>query len=90
VEHEAVHAHLLIARNADLGDESVFVAYRSQCGHEPAVAVVALSHVVGSRAFDEELRSVEDVLFMAHPISVTRRRAQQTWRVTSILLTDMG
>jgi hypothetical protein len=65
VEHKAIDAHLLIARNADSGDQAFLVAYRCQCRHEPAIPVVPLSYVIGRRALDEELGSVEDVLSFA-------------------------
>ena len=73
MEDEAVDAHLLIAGDADLGNQAVLVAYRGQCRHEPTVAVVALAHVVGGGAFDEEAGAVEDVLL--------NKRVSVTWRI---------
>lgn len=62
VEHKSVHPNLLIASNADFLYQFFLVAYSSQCGHEPAIAIIALSDIVCGCAFYEELWSIEDVL----------------------------
>lgn len=72
MEHEAVHADLLVALDADPLNQAFLVAYGGKGGHEPAVAVIALSDVVGGRAFDEETRFIEDVLRWAKTVSLAR------------------
>jgi hypothetical protein len=62
VKDEAIDTDFLIACNAHSLYQFFFVAYRCQCTHEPAVAVVALSYIVRGRAFYEEFRAVKDVL----------------------------
>lgn len=62
MEHEAVHAHLLIPRNAHPLYELFLIAYRGERRHEPAIAVIALSYIVRGRAFYKESWVVEDVL----------------------------
>lgn len=62
VEHETVHANLLVARNAHALYKLLLVTYRGEGRHEPAVAVIALPYIVCGRAFYEELWVIEDVL----------------------------
>ena len=62
VEHEAIHAYLLIPGNTYPLYQLLLIANGGQRRHEPAVAVGALSHVVGGRAFYEESGVFKDVL----------------------------
>jgi hypothetical protein len=62
VEHEAVHANLFVPSDAHPLYQLLLVAYGGQRGHEPAVAVVALSHIVRGRAANIELRFLEYIL----------------------------
>jgi hypothetical protein len=62
VEDKAVYADLLVARNAHSLYEFLLVAYRCQCTHEPAVAVVALPYIIRGRASYKEFWAVENVL----------------------------
>lgn len=69
VEDEAIDSDLLIACHTDLIYQVFLIAQCAECGHEPAVSVVALSNIVCARAFDEEFRFLEDVL--KRPLAVT-------------------
>jgi hypothetical protein len=62
VEHEAVHANLFVPSDAHPLYQLLLIAYGSQRGHKPAVAVVALSHIVRGRAANIELGFFEYIL----------------------------
>jgi hypothetical protein len=62
VEHEAVDANLFVPCDAHPLYQLLFVADGRQRCHEPAVAVVSLSHIVCGRAADIELGFFEYVL----------------------------
>lgn len=69
VEHEAVHAHVLVVRDADPLDQAGLVAHGAQRRHEPAVAVAPLADVVRRGAVDVELGVVKD---LPHPLDRLR------------------
>lgn len=88
MENEAVNTYLLVARNADLLNESFLVAKRAKRRHEPAVAIVPLTNIIGSSAFEEERGILEDVLKL-----ISWRFAQGSAFCvyhTSILFTEPG
>jgi hypothetical protein len=62
VEYETIYTNLFIARNTHSLYELAFIAYRRKRGHEPAVAIIALSHIVCGRAFYKETGVLKDVL----------------------------
>jgi hypothetical protein len=62
VKYKAVHANLFVSSDANSLYQFLLVAYRSECGHEPTVSVVALTHIVCSRTSNVELWLYEDVL----------------------------
>lgn len=62
MKHESVHPNLFVARNAYLLDQFFLIADGGQCRHEPAIAIISLSDIICGRAFDKELRFVEDIL----------------------------
>lgn len=61
MEHEAVHAHVLVVRYADALNQPRLVGKRAEGGHQPAIAVAALAHIVGGGAVDVELWVIKDV-----------------------------
>jgi hypothetical protein len=63
VKHKAVDTDLFVPCHAHALYELLLVADGRERGHEPAVAVVALPNVIGGRAFDEELRFLENILY---------------------------
>ena len=62
VKHKAIYTDLFIPSDADPLYQLLLVANGGYCGHEPAIAVGALSNIVGGRAFYEELGVFEDIL----------------------------
>jgi hypothetical protein len=62
VKHKTVHADLLIPSDAHSLYQFLLIAYSGESCHEPAVAVIPLSHIVRGRASDIELRFLEYVL----------------------------
>jgi hypothetical protein len=62
VKDKAVHPNLFVAGDAHSLYQLLLVAYRRERGHEPAVPVVALAHIVCGRTSDVKLRLYEDIL----------------------------
>lgn len=62
MEYESIYSDLLVASDANSLYELLFVADGCQGRHEPAISIVALSHVVCRCTFYEESRVLEDVL----------------------------
>lgn len=62
MKNKSVYADLFIACHAHPLYEFFLIAYRCECRHEPAIAVIALSYIVRGRTFDEELRGFKDIL----------------------------
>lgn len=95
VEHEAVHPHLFVACNADALNQSIFIRHCAERRHEPAVAIISLTHIIRGGALDKEAGFDEDIL-QNEPDQLAKSRCagggEQSREkiVTSILLTDMG
>lgn len=62
VENESIYTDFLVSCDAYSLNEALLVAQCAECGHEPAIAVIALSDVVCGRAFDEESGFLKYVL----------------------------
>lgn len=64
MKDETIYSDLLVTCNAHSLYQLFLVADCCERGHEPTVAIIALSHIVGGCAFNKELWIFEDVLFM--------------------------
>ena len=61
VEYKTIYANILVVRNAELLNEPLLEAQGTQRGHQPAVAVIPLLHVICRRAVDVEPRAGKDL-----------------------------
>jgi hypothetical protein len=87
MEDKAIHSNLFVAGDAHSLYQLLLVAYRRERGHEPAVPVVALAHIVCGRTSDIELRLYEDIL---PSLSAMHMQTKKIDVSTSTLLTDIG
>jgi hypothetical protein len=62
MEHESINSNLFVASDTYSLYELLFVADGCQSRHEPAISIVALSHIVCRCTLYEESRVLEDVL----------------------------
>lgn len=62
MENKPINSNLLVTLDADSLYQLFLVTDCRQRRHEPAVAIVALPHIICSRAVYEELRGFKDVL----------------------------
>ena len=62
MEYESIYSDLLVTSDAYSLYELLLVADGCQGRHEPAISIVALSHIVSRGTFYEESRVLEDVL----------------------------
>jgi hypothetical protein len=64
MEYESVHPHLFVALNAYCLDQPLLVTYCCQRRHEPTIAIISLSYVIGGRAFDKKLGFIKNILVL--------------------------
>lgn len=62
-ENEAVNPNLLVSRHADPLDKARLIGHGTECSHEPAISISALSHVIRSWSVNIESRRIEDISY---------------------------
>lgn len=65
MEHEPIHADLLIPRHTHPLNQARLVAQRAQRRHQPAIPVLPLPHIVRRRPINIELGIIKD---LTHPL----------------------